>query len=371
MHFVQLQFPVCKMFWSSRSVWTLGLLLLLEFVSTGKADECSRPVLSGNRVLTDEASLKNDFPDGSKVTIECAYGFEVVHGSDTITCTGGTWSDAELTCKKKDCGPPKLSSNLTYIVNGTLLGDLIKPVCDKGYYLQGSSHRQCLPIGWSGKAQCLLITCDKPIEISHGMITVRPETEFPKMEDVIEYTCNPGYNLVGNKSIWCQEDGEYSSKPPTCIPITCKDPEVQFGFLIKGKSHYTHKSEAVFECQSGYRMEGSPQIVCEEHGWSTLPVCIKESYRETTKFTATTTSTSSSSSTIGIMPGPPPNATDSPDIVYTVVVIGCIFCISVAVLCIVAIVRHHLKRKGSYNTGEALKTKEELLLKTSPNLTPI
>ncbi|KAG9277021.1 complement factor H-like [Astyanax mexicanus] len=367
------------MFRIVRSAWTL-VLCLLAFVSTGEAaDECSKPTLTDKMVLTDDSSLKNDFPDGSKVTIECAYGFEADHGSDTITCTGGTWSDVELVCKKKDCGSPPTSPNLMYnMANGTLLGALIQPVCDEGYYLQGSSYRQCLPFGWSGNVECLLITCDKPTEILNGMITKRPDSELPKMDDVIEYTCNPGFKLIGKQSILCQDDSEYNSVPPVCTPIECQVPHVQFGVLKEKKSNYTHKSEAVFQCQSGYIMEGSPRIVCEEHGWSTLPVCIKESYRTTKKVTATTastsTSTGSSSTTLGLiemMPGPPPNSPDSPDLGYTLAVLGCIFFALVVCFCIVAIVRHHVKRKGSYDTGEALKTKEELLLKTPSNLTPI
>lgn len=342
-------------------------------VSTGKADECVKPVLSNNLMLTDEAILKNDYPDGSEVTLECALGYTVDHGSDTITCIGGSWSDPELICKKKDCGPPKSSPNLTYeIKNGTLFRALVKPVCDTGYYFQGSSYRQCLAFGWSGKAECILITCKKPTEISNGRISTRLDREFPKIADTIEYTCDPNYKLIGNKSILCQNDGEYSSDPPRCEPIVCQAPYVQFGVQIKGESRYTHKSEAVFQCQSGYRMEGSDRIICEEHGWSTLPRCIKEHYQETTKFTATTTSPSTTfPDLVEKMPGPPPNSTDSADIVYTAAVIGSILSVLVAVLAIVFIVRHQIKRKGSYNTGEALKTKEELLLKTSPNLTPI
>ncbi|XP_072540803.1 membrane cofactor protein isoform X2 [Salminus brasiliensis] len=383
---------------STMSAWTL-VLVLLAFVWTGKAAECPQPVPEGNLMLTNEAILKNHFPDGSKITLECPIGYMVEHGSDTITCTDGTWSDPELICKKKDCGLPKPSPNLRYdMADGTLFGAYIRPVCDTGYYLQGSNRRQCLDIGWSGRSQCFLITCEKPTEIPNGMITVQSKKEYPEYADVIKYTCNFSYKLVGNQSITCQEDGEYSSAPPQCIYIECQAPEVQFGVQIKGESHYTYKSEAIFQCQPGYTMEGFPRIVCEEHGWSKHPVCIKdlstinlqateitssttfseflESDQQETEIPATTTSTSTSPTSPDLlkkMPDPHPTAEakDSPDIAYGTAVFVGILSSVVAVFCILYIVHHYFKRIGSYDTGEASKTKEELLQKKSPNLTPV
>lgn len=52
-------------------------------------------------VLSDSAILKNNFPDESDVMLECAKGYEVENGSNTITCANGVWSKQELTCKSK------------------------------------------------------------------------------------------------------------------------------------------------------------------------------------------------------------------------------------------------------------------------------
>ncbi|XP_037390638.1 complement factor H isoform X2 [Pygocentrus nattereri] len=144
---------------STISLWTRCLLLLLLFFSPGKAVDCPRPSPAGNVVLTDETMLMNEFPDGSDVTVECANGYNKDQGSDIITCTDGTWSEPQLICKKRDCGPPKPSPHLKYEKKeGTLFGARITPFCDKGYYLQGSSSRQCLATGWSGRAKCEYIS---------------------------------------------------------------------------------------------------------------------------------------------------------------------------------------------------------------------
>ncbi|KAL7833024.1 hypothetical protein SRHO_G00300420 [Serrasalmus rhombeus] len=205
---------------SKISVWTRCLLLLL-FFSPGKAVECPRPSPAGNVVLTDDAMLKNEFPDGSDVTVECANGYDKDQGSDIITCTDGTWSELQLICKKRDCGPPKPSPHLKYEKpEGTLFGARIIPFCDRGYFLQGSSSRQCLATGWSGRPKCELITCGKPPEIPNGDIILRPNKDQPEFEDIIEYSCNPGYTLVGNRMIFCQNKDQYSSPPPECLDIS-------------------------------------------------------------------------------------------------------------------------------------------------------
>ncbi|XP_073726525.1 C4b-binding protein alpha chain isoform X4 [Misgurnus anguillicaudatus] len=251
------------------------LLLLYALVSMVKAD-CPSPVLNTTYLLSDKSLLQNSFPDNSKAFLQCANGYIFESGSTSILCTDGNWSEVELKCKKKDCGVPNASANMTYIISkGTLFGEYAQPKCDKGYRLQGSSYRQCLVHGWTGRAKCILITCDQPADIEHGKILTKVNPIF--VDQVIEFSCDAGYVLVGEKNITCDEYGEYSSPPPTCEvkrTINCTVPEVMFGIQIKGSPPYSYKSQATFKCLSGYSMTGLATAVCEERGWSDLPVCV-------------------------------------------------------------------------------------------------
>ncbi|GAA6094013.1 sushi, von Willebrand factor type A, EGF and pentraxin domain-containing protein 1 isoform X7, partial [Tachysurus ichikawai] len=176
--------------------------------------ECPKPVLEGNVLLSDSALLKNTFPEGTVVSLECANGYVVDQGSDTITCVNGVWSKQELTCKKKDCGPPTPTPNMKFnIPNGTLFSAHIRVYCDRGYYLKGSSNKQCLAHGWTGRSKCLLVTCGKHPEIPHSVIVSNHNKGIVEFGDVIEYRCEHNYTLVGNKSVVCQEIGKYSSLP--------------------------------------------------------------------------------------------------------------------------------------------------------------
>ncbi|KAA8593235.1 hypothetical protein FQN60_009351 [Etheostoma spectabile] len=109
-----------------------SLLLLYLFVVTAAAD-CPTPHEGGNMVLTNDALLLNDFLEGSEVTLECRNGYVIESGSGIMTCINGNWTQPDLTCKKKDCGPPRPQPNMSFNTSaGTLFGDTVKVVCDKG-----------------------------------------------------------------------------------------------------------------------------------------------------------------------------------------------------------------------------------------------
>ncbi|XP_029630928.1 P-selectin isoform X6 [Salmo trutta] len=225
------------MFYSNS--WTKCLICLI-FITSGNS-ECPIPQVEGNQnvVLTNDALLKNDFPEGSEGTFQCANGYMKEQGSERITCTSGEWSTLELICKKKDCGAPKEMPHLTYEFNkeGTLFGATARAICDKGYQVQGSSYRQCYATGWSGRSRCEVVTCEEPIDIMNGMISEKPAKQFPEYGDVIQYSCDEGYTLIGNKSIQCNEDGEYNSFLPECKASITTTSTVPPTIQVSGRHH--------------------------------------------------------------------------------------------------------------------------------------
>ena len=63
---------------------------------------------------------------------------------------------------------------------------------------------------------CLLTAIDcgpQPTPDPNGKIE---STEGTSLGDETVYACNPGYTLEGSKTIYCQNDGTYSDKAPTC-----------------------------------------------------------------------------------------------------------------------------------------------------------
>ncbi len=72
--------------------------MLLVFIST---EPCSLPELSEYVTLTEELRSRINFPNGSKVTVECIHGYEPVDAtvSKTITCEETKWTKSLLICK--------------------------------------------------------------------------------------------------------------------------------------------------------------------------------------------------------------------------------------------------------------------------------
>ncbi|ROL50792.1 Membrane cofactor protein [Anabarilius grahami] len=199
---------------TSVKAWPL-LLLQFSLVSMGKG--CPFPVLNGKLILSEKSRQINNFPDNSNAFVECPKGHESAEGSNVIICTNGKWSDPELKCK--------------------------------------------------------MITCDEPNPIEHGKFS-KPRNII-QLDDVVEYSCDDNYTLVGNKSITCGQYWEYSSPPPQCKAIKCRVPKISLGNRTEGNPPFSYKSEAAFECWPGYRMKGLAPSVCEESGWSALPVCVE------------------------------------------------------------------------------------------------
>ncbi|XP_030632544.1 complement decay-accelerating factor isoform X2 [Chanos chanos] len=300
------------------SAVTLSLIL-----TPSKGAECEEPTnLEGNVVLTDDARLKNNFPSGTIITLECANGYVTTDGStNTITCTNGKWSKVELDCKKKDCGQPKDSPNLRYEVQtDTLFGSYIRAVCDTGYELQGPTFRQCLATGWVGRPRCVLVTCKSPPEIENSVISGPLSTEDIKFNDTIEYSCKDGYTFNGSSSIYCDEHGKYSKPLPVCVEqrTTTQPNEATTAFSPTETEQYTEKQpdEAIKTTA-----EGRP----DDHSTS--------------------------------QPTQTAHTNDDMMMIVTVVIVICVLCVL-----LFACVSWIYSKRGSYTTGEDLRTKEELLL---------
>ncbi|XP_041835475.1 complement decay-accelerating factor isoform X2 [Melanotaenia boesemani] len=200
----------------TRGLRKLKSLLIIYLFVVNTAGDCPKPAGHGPMILSNEALLRNDFPDGCEVTLLCTAGYFKESGSGIITCIDQEWTKPDLICKKKDCGPPKPEPNMQFDTSaGTLFGDIIQVTCDKGYKIRGMSYRQCFDGGWFGRGTCNIVKCGKPPEVTNGR-SLWDLPDNPKYGDTVKYSCDVGYTLIGDPSIKCNENGQYSSQPPEC-----------------------------------------------------------------------------------------------------------------------------------------------------------
>ncbi|XP_044072997.1 complement decay-accelerating factor isoform X6 [Siniperca chuatsi] len=311
-------------------------LLLLYLLVMKAAANCPTPQGRPNIVLTDASLLKNDFPEGSEVTLECAKGYVTESGSDIIKCIDGNWTESDLTCKRKDCGPPTPQPNMSFNTSaGTLFGAVIRVVCDKGYQIRGSSFKQCYAAGWSRRAaKCEIVTCDKPSDVTNGRNSWDSHN-FPKYGDIVQYICNEGHTLIGKDSIMCRETGKYDSQPPECQGVTTEG-------RITTKMATPTSTPPAQEASTSTDSSATPTAHRDKTITTTTAPTVLPSVQGgrdilSAKDNATTTSVTSSSSQG-----------------YTPAIISLIV-ILLGVSIVFGLYKLLLKKKGSYDTGEDLK----------------
>ena len=152
-------------------------------------------------------------------------------------------------------------------------GDRATYICNSGYNLVGQSTRTCQNNGqWSGSAPtCTQIVCRDLSNPANGRVSLSIGVLIGSRAT---YTCNSGYSLVGDSTRVCQDDGSWTGRVPICRIISCG------GLSNPSNGQVTIISEtpggtAVYTCNSGYTLVGRDTRTCQDDGsWSGIPpVC--------------------------------------------------------------------------------------------------
>uniref|UniRef100_A0A3B4CNY4 Sushi domain-containing protein n=1 Tax=Pygocentrus nattereri TaxID=42514 RepID=A0A3B4CNY4_PYGNA len=241
--------------------------------------QCETPKPGGNRILTPESN-KPTYSGGDTVTFQCIVGYKPVNSkaSKTLTCSGNSWdySTLKLECTKKTCGALPDFPNGRYIYSpegaeGILFGATAAAECNEGYLLLRYPDRHCRDSGWDGREPvCEVVKCLPPPEILNGQ-PEEPLLEEYEYGQAVTYICNAGYTRFGVSTVSCSNNGTFQPSPPECEKVSCDPPSVLNGNKIEGIPPYRYKSTIKFACTSGFKMEGSPSLVCERNGWDLPP----------------------------------------------------------------------------------------------------
>ncbi|XP_047662902.1 C4b-binding protein alpha chain-like isoform X1 [Tachysurus fulvidraco] len=263
--------------WETPSYTLIVLLICLMKAGEIRA-QCASPVIGENRILT-EPSRQDNFPDGSTLTYKCSTGYvpKQPGSSKTITCKGNQWTELQLQCKLKSCGSPGEISNGKYLTpNGIDFGATITAQCNEGYMLVGERTRNCRDNGWDGRdAVCEVTKCKQPPSIQNGNFD--PLDEVYNYGQTVTYSCEKDYILFGESTISCSDNGSFPP-PPRCLKVSCDAPAIENAVRIQGRSPpYKYKEFVEYQCNKGYKMEGSGYLICEENEWKPPPpVCIED-----------------------------------------------------------------------------------------------
>ena len=272
---------------------------------------------------------------GETATYSCNTGYNLV-GDSTRTCQAtGNWSGSEPTCERMlllsnlpiksvhnvfllstvvDCNALSDPANGQVSTSGTTFGETATYSCNPGYNLVGDNTRTCQATGnWSGSeptCERMLLLSNMPIKSVHNVFLLSTVVDCDTLSDpangqvstsgttfgqTATYSCNPGYNLVGDNTRACQATGNWSGSEPTCermlllsnMPIKY----VHNVFLLStvvdcnalsdpangqvSTSGTTFGETATYSCNTGYNLVGDNTRTCQATGnWSgSEPTC--------------------------------------------------------------------------------------------------
>ncbi|CAI7994708.1 P-selectin [Geodia barretti] len=146
-------------------------------------------------------------------------------GESILTCGADSqWSGNPPVCELVQC--PDLSSPMSgsLLISGTGAGvyqETATYACETGFNLVGMSMRVCQSDGtWSGSdPTCQMVMCPTLNDPDNGNLNLSGNS----LGDTAVYTCNTGYNLMGESILTCGADSQWSGNPPVCELVQCPD----------------------------------------------------------------------------------------------------------------------------------------------------
>ncbi|NWI49898.1 C4BPA protein, partial [Calyptomena viridis] len=226
-------------------------------------------------------TVQESYPVGAELTYSCRPGY-VRNGDESpvVTClANSTWSEKRDFCIGKSCEQPYIINGNFHTETNLLFGATITFTCNIGYQLVGPPSAQCVlkngEVYWDSIPSCEVILCLPPPEIKNGQLTNGDEQFTFGM--AASYRCNKGYSLIGGATIYCtigsNLHGTWSGPAPECKEVNCENPEVKNGKRLSGfGTEHTYQDTVTFECNAGYRMNGTSVVTCEANSTWTPPL---------------------------------------------------------------------------------------------------
>lgn len=234
-------------------------------------------ILHADWVNSFQLSREKVFSAGTNLLFNCHPGYRASQPTTVICQENLTWS-LPAHCEKLCCPKPLLKGG--YITRQRKQSS--DRTCDYfyrdtiQYSCQGKGNHEstCQMDGtWSTEPTCEN-KCYLPPDIAHG--SHEKTSSFISRSYDVQYTCEPGYHLVGAKKLSCTEKG-WSAPAPQC-KVECPRPEIEHGYLSQNKSQYLESDSVTVLCDSGYKLAGNQTITCsEDKTWSpAVPRCMWE-----------------------------------------------------------------------------------------------
>ncbi|KAG8506888.1 CUB and sushi domain-containing protein 2 [Galemys pyrenaicus] len=250
---------------------------------TGSDPECTVINCGDPGTPANGLRLGSDFRYNKTVTYQCVPGYMMEsHRVSVLSCTKDrTWNGTKPVCKAIMCKPPQLIPNGKVVGSDFMWGSSVTYACLEGYQLSLPAVLTCEGNGsWTGELpQCFhptLTTCADPGMPQFG---IQNNSQGYQVGSTVLFRCQKGYLLQGSTSRTCLPNLTWSGTPPDCVPHHCRQPETpthaNVGALDLPSMGYT----LIYSCQEGFSLKGgSEHRTCKADGsWTGKPpICLAE-----------------------------------------------------------------------------------------------
>ncbi|XP_060061806.1 CUB and sushi domain-containing protein 2 isoform X4 [Erinaceus europaeus] len=241
-----------------------------------KAVMCKAPQLIPNGKV-----VGSDFMWGSSVTYACLEGYQLSLPA-VLTCEGnGSWIGELPQCFPVFCGDPGVPPRGRREDRGFSYRSSVSFSCHPPLVLVGSPRRFCQSDGtWSGtQPSCIDPTLTMCADPGMPQFGIQNNSQGYQVGSTVLFRCQKGYLLQGSTTRTCLPNLTWSGTPPDCVPHHCKQPETpthaNVGALDLPSMGYT----LIYSCQEGFSLKGgSEHRTCKADGsWTGKPpICLAE-----------------------------------------------------------------------------------------------
>uniref|UniRef100_I3J1E6 E-selectin n=1 Tax=Oreochromis niloticus TaxID=8128 RepID=I3J1E6_ORENI len=159
----------------------------------------------------------------------CEVGFRLIGAPQLICQANGLWNHPVPLCQVAQCPNLKYtnfsasSMNCSHPIAPFSYNSTCEFSCDEGYELIGQNQIICEHTGqWTATVPvCTVRKCSPVFSPAMGHMTCVDPVEPFSYGSWCNFTCKEGYYLTGDKVLLCLTLGQWSKPTPTCTVVQC------------------------------------------------------------------------------------------------------------------------------------------------------
>ncbi|KAL5260610.1 hypothetical protein ACHWQZ_G010681 [Mnemiopsis leidyi] len=219
----------------------------------------------------DNGEITGDLPlkPGATATLKCGADYRL-EGTAEIECVAGNqFLNVLPSCVGQPCPVKEIEKGSIpgYNVGGTIPAETtFSVVCDDPYALSSEGDITCVTLNTFNPntfPTCIRTLCERP-DIEHGEVT-GPSTITPGSTLIIQ--CDTGYVMSHSDDVVCYSKAKFNPDPPTCDAQDCPRPDDSYvtnGRFTPGQPDTIRPEQTyTIECSVNYRLEGSDKLTCQ------------------------------------------------------------------------------------------------------------